>query len=130
VVHASLLPAFPGPGPIEAALRSGVCITGATVSFAAPPASLGANNMHGPMILQEATKVHSTDNVAALRQRVVAECENKALSKAVQLVASGSVVLRHDDVGFSLGRSASFTEIAADEMALSTSGVALRRSTC
>jgi folate-dependent phosphoribosylglycinamide formyltransferase PurN len=116
IVHASLLPAFPGPAPIQAALRSGVCITGCTVSFAAPSAALGAKSCHGPMILQEATKVHANDTVASLRARLVAECETFCVSRAVQLVASGSVALRADDGGFSLGRSASFTEAASDEM--------------
>ncbi|CAK0866272.1 unnamed protein product, partial [Prorocentrum cordatum] len=105
LVHASLLPAFPGPCPIEAALRAGVCITGCTVSFAAPPSSLGAEHRHGPVILQEATKVHANDTASTLRARLVAECEAAALSRAVQLVASGSVVLKSDDGGYSLGRS-------------------------
>jgi len=116
LVHASLLPAFPGPCPIEAALRAGVCITGCTVSFAAPPSSLGAEHRHGPVILQEATKVHANDTASTLRARLVAECEAAALSRAVQLVASGSVVLKSDDGGYSLGRSASFTEAASDDM--------------
>jgi phosphoribosylaminoimidazole synthetase len=114
LIHASLLPAFPGPCPVEAALRAGVCITGCTVSFAAPPSSLGAEHRHGPVILQEATKVHPNDTACTLRARLVAECEAAALPRAVQLVASGSVVLKTDDAGYSLGRSASFAEAAND----------------
>jgi folate-dependent phosphoribosylglycinamide formyltransferase PurN len=128
LIHASLLPAFPGPCPVEAALRAGVCITGCTVSFAAPPSSLGAEHRHGPVILQEATKVHANDSAYTLRARVVAECEAAALPRAVQLVASGSVVLRSDDAGYSLGRSASFTEAASDDMMGAGSLIASRRA--
>jgi folate-dependent phosphoribosylglycinamide formyltransferase PurN len=116
VIHASLLPAFPGPYPIEAAISAGVCITGCTVSFAAPPSTLGAACRHGPMILQEAVKVSANDTACSLRARLVAECEAAALSRAVQLVASGSVVLESGDAGYSLGRSASFAEAVADDV--------------
>jgi len=116
VVHASLLPAFPGPSPIEAALRAGVCVTGCTVSFAVPP-SLGAKgNCYGPQILQEPVRIAACDTAASLRQRVVTQCETPVLPRALQLVASGSVALRHDEGGFGLGRSASFTEAASQGM--------------
>mmetsp|Transcript_96582 Transcript_96582/g.259707 ORF Transcript_96582/g.259707 Transcript_96582/m.259707 type:complete len:159 (+) Transcript_96582:3-479(+) len=114
--HASLLPAFAGPSPIEAALRAGVCVTGCTVSFAVPP-SLGLRgNYHGPQILQEPIRIESNDTTVTLRQRLVTECEAPALPRALQLVASGSVALRCDDEGYGLGRSASFSEAASAGM--------------
>jgi len=116
VVHASLLPAFPGPSPIEAALRAGVCVTGCTVSFAVPP-SLGIKgHCHGPQILQEPVRIAACDTACSLRQRLVTQCESPVLPRALQLVASGSVALRHDEGGYGLGRSASFTEAASEGM--------------
>jgi len=117
VVHASLLPAFPGPAPIEAALNSGVCVTGCTVCFAVPPVSLGAGKYcFGPQILQETVRIAAGDTPAALRARVVAECEVPAVPRALLSISSRSVALRHDDGVYGLGRSASFTEAAAWEM--------------
>lgn len=116
LVHASLLPAFPGPAPVEAAIRSQVCITGCTVSFAVAPETIGSRFCHGPQILQEAIPVTSTDTVTTLRSRIVSQCESLVVPRAVQLVASGSVALRHDDGGYGLGRSTSFSEAASEGM--------------
>mmetsp|Transcript_56347 Transcript_56347/g.159937 ORF Transcript_56347/g.159937 Transcript_56347/m.159937 type:complete len:1764 (-) Transcript_56347:90-5381(-) len=119
VLHASLLPSFPGVAPIEAALRSGVCITGCTVCFAVPPPTIGAG-YYGPQVLQETLRIAAGDTAFTLRQRLVQECEAPALPRAVQLIASGSVVLRHDDAGYGLGRSASFSEAASEGMLASS----------
>jgi len=115
VLHASLLPSFPGPQPVEAALRSGVCVTGCTMCFAVPPVSLGSAR-HGPQILQETCRIFATDATSTLRQRLVSQCETQVLPRAVQLIASGSIALRRDDDGYGLGRSASFTEAASEGM--------------
>jgi len=95
-VHASLLPAFPGRNPIEAALRSGVTVTGCTVAFLAPQLKI---------VLQEVTRITGDDSAESLRQRVVSECEWRAIPEALQLVASGRVVL--SDAG-EMKRTASF----------------------
>merc|ERR1719203_1807686 len=71
VVHASLLPAFPGTDPILRALCGGVCITGCTVAFAVPP-SIGADaHCYGPQILQEPIRIEPDDSEGTLRARMV-----------------------------------------------------------
>uniref|UniRef100_A0A7S1WXV0 phosphoribosylformylglycinamidine cyclo-ligase n=1 Tax=Alexandrium catenella TaxID=2925 RepID=A0A7S1WXV0_ALECA len=121
VLHASLLPSFPGALPVEAALRSGVCITGCTMCFAVPPVSLGPGRFcYGPQILQETCRITGADTAATLRARLVSQCESYVLPRAVQLIASGSVALQLDGGGYGLGRSDSFTE-AASEGLLGTS---------
>lgn len=97
-VHASLLPAFPGPQPIQAALREGVAITGCTVSFLVPKL---------PVVAQEVTRIVAGDTADSLRERVVSECEWRALPEAVQLVATGRVKL---DGNMKISRSASFSD--------------------
>jgi len=127
VMHASLLPSFPGMNPVEAALQSGVCITGCTVSFAVPPASLGSGKLcFGPHILQEATRISVEDTATSLRQRIVDDCESPVLPRAVQLVACGSVALRRDDGGYGLGRSSSFCEASSNGMLGDSPAVAMR----
>jgi len=97
VVQASLLPSFPGPHAVKEALRYGVCMTGCTVAFAVPPIPHhpGAT-CYGPQIIQQPLDVKSTDTVATLRERLVRKCELPALPRAVQLVASGAVVLEQE----------------------------------
>jgi len=115
LAHASLLPAFPGRNPLHAALRSGTCVTGCTVSFAVPP-SIGAGECFGPQVHQDPLRIALNDNTESLRQRLVEQCMNSGLARALQLVASGSIALRKDEGGFGLGRSASFTEAATHGM--------------
>jgi len=103
LVHQSLLPAFPGKQPVEDALQARVCITGCTVLFPVPPAGQGAPRPQGPQILQEVLHVLPSDTVGSLQERLVSKCELPAVSKAVQLVATGSVALKRsgDDYGVS-----------------------------
>lgn len=117
ICHSSLLPAFPGASPIATALKAGVCVTGFTVSFAVPP--LIGRGCHGPQILQETVRIEPNDNATTLRQRLVTKCQVPALPRALQLVAARSVSLRHDDEGFGVGRSASFSEAASAGMLIS-----------
>jgi len=109
IVHASLLPAFPGRRPIESALRAGVGFTGCTVAFALPAGGRKRVGLrHGPIILQESARVQADDNAESLRERVVSECERRALPRALELVAAGSVFLQRDGVSrYRLERKAS-----------------------
>jgi len=117
IVHASLLPAFPGCSPIEAALSSGVCVTGCTVCFAVPPVSLASpEHCFGPQILQETLRLSEAETAASLRARLVAECEAPCVARAVLSVASGAVALRHDDGAYSIRRGASFAEAVSEGM--------------
>lgn len=123
LVHHSLLPAFPESRPLEAAIHSGVCLTGCTVCFALPHAagSSLSGPCHGPIIAQESTRVLPGDSVESLRERVVSECELKAVPAAMRLVAEGAVVLHKGD-SYKVQRSASFAEHSDDEMALDSVG--------
>eukprot|EP00747_Dinoflagellata_sp_TGD_P078796 gnl/TRDRNA2_/TRDRNA2_160237_c1_seq1.p1 gnl/TRDRNA2_/TRDRNA2_160237_c1~~gnl/TRDRNA2_/TRDRNA2_160237_c1_seq1.p1 ORF type:complete len:305 (+),score=60.05 gnl/TRDRNA2_/TRDRNA2_160237_c1_seq1:85-915(+) len=96
VVHASLLPAFAGPRPVEAALEAGVRITGCTVCFAVPSAGGVAQ---WPQVLQETVRIEVNDTSESLRERLVSKCERRALVDALQLVASESVALRSVEAG-------------------------------
>jgi len=116
LVHDSLLPAFPEPRPLEAALQGGVCITGCTVCFALPPASGSTGVRHGPIIMQESTCVLPGDNVDSLHERVVTECECKVLPTALQLIADGSVGLNRKRN--KLERTSSYIKDSGDEMAV------------
>jgi phosphoribosylglycinamide formyltransferase 1 len=84
-VHPSLLPAFPGLRPIEAALDYGVRVMGVTVHF------LDEGVDSGPIILQEAfDPVPYARDIAAVERRVH-EIEHRLLPEAVRLIAAGRV---------------------------------------
>lgn len=65
-VHPSLLPSFPGLRTHERALEAGVALHGATVHFVTPQLD------HGPIVVQGAIPVTSTDNAATLASRLLA----------------------------------------------------------
>eukprot|EP00747_Dinoflagellata_sp_TGD_P160964 gnl/TRDRNA2_/TRDRNA2_178034_c2_seq5.p1 gnl/TRDRNA2_/TRDRNA2_178034_c2~~gnl/TRDRNA2_/TRDRNA2_178034_c2_seq5.p1 ORF type:complete len:700 (+),score=127.22 gnl/TRDRNA2_/TRDRNA2_178034_c2_seq5:2-2101(+) len=103
MVHASLLPSFPGPRPVEAALKAGVRITGCTVCFAVPRTEDGACGVaHGPQVMQESVRVEVNDTSKSLRERVVTKCERRALPEAVQLVAAGTMTMLDETNGYRL----------------------------
>ena len=84
-VHPALIPSFCGKGYYglrvhEAVLERGVKLTGATVHF--------VNEIcdGGPIILQKAIPVLSTDTPETLQKRVMEQCEWELLPKAVSLV--------------------------------------------
>jgi phosphoribosylglycinamide formyltransferase-1 len=84
-VHPSLLPAFPGLRPIEAALDYGVRVMGVTVHFV----DEGVDS--GPIILQEAfDPVPYARDIEAVERRVH-EIEHRLLPEAVRLIAAGRV---------------------------------------
>jgi phosphoribosylglycinamide formyltransferase-1 len=83
-VHPALLPAFPGVGAIDQAIRYGVKVTGVTVHFV----DEGVDT--GPILLQEALEVPYHRGIAAIEQRVH-EVEHRLLPRAVLLIAGGKV---------------------------------------
>ncbi|MDR1559304.1 MAG: phosphoribosylglycinamide formyltransferase [Clostridiales bacterium] len=87
-IHPSLIPAFCGKGYYgikvhEAALASGVKVTGATVHF------VDEGTDSGPIILQKAVEVKDGDTPESLQRRVMEEAEWILLPKAVGMFAEG-----------------------------------------
>ncbi|MFP4501349.1 MAG: phosphoribosylglycinamide formyltransferase [Candidatus Hydrogenedentota bacterium] len=86
-VHPALIPAFCGKGMYghhvhEAVINYGAKITGATVHF------VNEEYDNGPIILQEAVRVHEDDTPDTLAERVQAK-ERELYPKAIQLFAEG-----------------------------------------
>lgn len=85
--HAALLPAFPGAHPVRDTLAWGAKVSGATVHFVDEYVD------HGPIVLQEAVPVHSSDDEATLHERIK-EAERRLFPEAVRLVVSGRTRVR------------------------------------
>ena len=91
-IHPSLIPSFCGTGYYglkvhEAALKRGVKVAGATVHF------VDEGTDTGPIILQQAVEVQSTDTPEVLQRRVMEQAEWKILPKAIDLIANGKVTV-------------------------------------
>ena len=89
-IHPSLIPSFCGTGYYglkvhEAALERGVRVSGATVHF------VDAGTDTGPIILQKAVEVRSTDTPKELQLRIMEQAEWKILPRAIQLIAHDRV---------------------------------------
>ena len=89
-IHPSLIPSFCGTGYYglkvhEAALERGVKVSGATVHF------VDAGTDTGPIILQKAVEVRSTDTPKELQLRIMEQAEWKILPQAIQLIAHDRV---------------------------------------
>ncbi|MBO4474304.1 MAG: phosphoribosylglycinamide formyltransferase [Clostridiales bacterium] len=89
-IHPALIPAFCGKGmygirPHEAVLAKGVKVSGATVHF------VNENYDEGPIILQKAVDVLQDDTPESLQKRIMVECEQVILPKAIQLIADGKI---------------------------------------
>lgn len=91
-IHPALIPAFCGEGmygikPHIAALARGAKVSGATVHF--------VNECYdeGPIILQKAVDVKWDDTPEVLQQRVMKECEQVILPKAIKLISEGKVTI-------------------------------------
>ncbi|MBR5973652.1 MAG: phosphoribosylglycinamide formyltransferase [Clostridiales bacterium] len=89
-IHPALIPAFCGKGmygirPHEAVLAKGVKVSGATVHF------VNENYDEGPIILQKAVDVLPDDTPETLQKRIMVECEQVILPKAIQLIADGKI---------------------------------------
>ena len=89
-VHPALLPAFPGPHPIEDQIAYGVKVSGVTVHFVDDGVDTG------PIILQEAvTLPYTRDDKEILT--VLHRTEHELLPRAVRLIAKGAVSLDPDN---------------------------------
>ena len=87
-IHPSLIPSFCGTGYYglkvhEAALESGVKVTGATVHF------VDEGTDTGPIILQKAVYVEPGDTPKVLQQRVMEQAEWQILPQAIDMIANG-----------------------------------------
>ena len=94
-IHPALIPAFCGEGmygikPHIAALSRGAKVSGATVHF--------VNECYdeGPIILQKAVDVKWDDTPEVLQQRVMKECEQVILPKAIKLISEGKVTIENN----------------------------------
>jgi phosphoribosylglycinamide formyltransferase-1 len=81
-VHPSLLPAFPGLDAQRQAFEYGVAIAGATVHFVT--AELDA----GPIVMQAAIPVESSETAESLSARILLE-EHRIYPEAVEFVLHG-----------------------------------------
>jgi phosphoribosylglycinamide formyltransferase-1 len=86
-IHPSLLPSFRGARAIEQALAAGVQLSGCTAHLV----SLEVDT--GPILVQAAVPVLSTDSAATLAARIHAQ-EHRILPLAVQLAAERLGLLR------------------------------------
>ena len=89
-VHPALIPSFCGQGmygirPHQAVLEKGVKVSGATVHF------VNEHYDEGPIILQKAVDVLPDDTPETLQKRIMVECEQVILPKAIQLIADGKI---------------------------------------
>lgn len=92
-VHPALIPSFCGKGFYglhvhEAALKSGVKVTGATVHFVTAVCD------GGPIILQKAVDVENNDTPETLQKRVMEQAEWKILPKAVSLFCEDRITVK------------------------------------
>lgn len=96
-LHPSLLPAFGGIGCYgikvhEMVLARGVKLTGATVHFVNEKAD------EGPIILQKAIAVLDGDTPESLQARVMSQCEQDILPRAIDLFCKGKLLLQENKV--------------------------------
>ena len=91
-IHPSLIPPFCGTGYYgltvqEAARERRVRVSGATVHF------VDAGTDTGPIILQKAVEVLSSDTPGKLQLRIMEQAEWKILPEAIQLIVHGRVTV-------------------------------------
>ncbi|MBU2738911.1 phosphoribosylglycinamide formyltransferase [Acidithiobacillus concretivorus] len=93
-IHPSLLPAFPGLHTHARAIAQGVCWHGASVHFVIPELDAG------PVIIQAAVPVHTSDDPAKLGARVLA-AEHEIYPQALSALLSGRCKLEEGRVYWS-----------------------------
>ncbi len=86
-IHPALLPSFPGLDAPRRALEHGVKISGCTVHL------VDAGTDTGPIIVQSAVPVLSTDDEASLAARILRE-EHRIYPLALRWVAEEAITLR------------------------------------
>ncbi|MBR1797153.1 MAG: phosphoribosylglycinamide formyltransferase [Clostridiales bacterium] len=94
-IHPALIPSFCGKGmygikPHEAVLARGVKVSGATVHY------VNENYDEGPIILQKVVDVLPSDTPEVLQKRIMKECEQVILPKAIKLISEGKVVIKNN----------------------------------
>ena len=89
-IHASLLPALRGAGPIQAAIRQGMAETGVTIMRMVP--ALDA----GPVLLRTPTPIMENESYGELQQRL-AELGALALMEALALLSLGAIEEEQQD---------------------------------
>ena len=94
-IHPALIPSFCGAGmygikPHKAVLARGVKVSGATVHF------VNENYDDGPIILQKAVDVLPGDTPEILQKRIMKECEQVILPRAIRLIADGKVAIENN----------------------------------
>ena len=94
-IHPALIPSFCGKGmygikPHEAALARGVKVSGATVHL------VNANYDEGPILLQKCVDILPDDTPEVLQKRIMKECEQVILPKAISLFAEGKVEIKNN----------------------------------
>ena len=80
-IHPSLLPAFPGLDAQHQAFDYGVKISGCTVHF------VDEHLDHGPIVMQAAVPVESTDTAETLSARILAQ-EHRIYSESLRRLLS------------------------------------------
>jgi phosphoribosylglycinamide formyltransferase-1 len=91
-IHPSLLPAFPGVDAQAQALSYGVKVAGCTVHL------VDEGTDTGPILMQRAVPVLDTDDVAALRARIL-EQEHAVLVETLRAISQGRLVLAAGEDG-------------------------------
>lgn len=94
-IHPALIPSFCGKGmygikPHEAALARGVKVSGATVHL------VNENYDEGPILLQKCVDILPDDTPEVLQKRIMKECEQVILPKAIRLFAEGKVEIKNN----------------------------------
>ena len=94
-IHPALIPSFCGKGmygikPHEAALARGVKVSGATVHL------VNENYDEGPIFLQKCVDILPDDTPEVLQKRIMKECEQVILPKAISLFAEGKVEIKNN----------------------------------
>ena len=94
-IHPALIPSFCGKGmygirPHEAALERGVKVSGATVHI------VNENYDEGPILLQKCVDVLPDDTPEVLQKRIMKECEQVILPRAIRLIADGKVAIENN----------------------------------
>ena len=94
-VHPALIPSFCGKGFYglhvhEAALESGVKVTGATVHFVTAVCD------GGPIIMQKAVEIENDDTPETLQKRVMEQAEWKILPQAVSYFCEDRITIKNN----------------------------------
>ena len=94
-IHPALIPSFCGKGmygirPHEAALARGVKVSGATVHL------VNENYDEGPILLQKCVDILPDDTPEVLQKRIMKECEQVILPKAISLFAEDKVEIKNN----------------------------------